>query len=120
MMLKNFLLVGLGGMTGSVLRYAFSLLIKHNTFPYATLAVNIIGSLMIGVVMGIASKQDYFGDGRLFLATGICGGFTTFSAFSWECMQMLQQNRYYSAALYIGLSFLLGLMAVIAGYMLTK
>ncbi len=120
MILKHFLLVGLGGMAGSVLRYAFSLFIKHNSFPYATLVVNIVGSLVIGVVMGIASKQSHFGDWRLFLATGICGGFTTFSALSWECLQMLQQNRYYTAAFYIVISVLLGLMAVVAGYSLTK
>ncbi len=120
MIFKNFILVALGGMIGSALRYLFSVLIKHNTFPLATLTVNIIGSLIIGVVMAVAAKQDGFGEWRLFLATGICGGFTTFSAFSWECVNMLEQHRYGSFTLYVGGSLVLGLGATLLGYWITK
>lgn len=120
MILKNFILVALGGMTGSVLRYFFSVIIKHNTFPFATFTVNIIGSFIIGIVMCMAVKQEGFGDWRLFLATGICGGFTTFSAFSWECISMLQQQRYISFALYSVGSLLLGFSATFLGYWIIK
>lgn len=121
-MIKAFLLIGLGGAFGSMLRYLFSLRIRSDDFPYATLTVNIVGSLVIGLVMGLMLKA---GDGlnnntKLFLATGICGGFTTFSAFSLECIQMLEQQRYGSMLLYVGLSILLGLAATFAGIQLTR
>lgn len=120
MILKNIILVGFGGMIGSVLRYATGLLIKHDAFPAATLAVNILGSFVIGMVMAMAARQQNFTDWRLFLATGICGGFTTFSAFSWECMQMMQQQRLVAAAFYIGISLVGGIAATFFGYWLIK
>lgn len=120
MLMKNILLVGLGGMIGSVARYLAAYCIRHDSFPYATLLVNIAGSLIIGMVMGIASRQEDFGNWRLFLATGICGGFTTFSAFAWENLQMLQQQRYIAFASYTGVSIALGLLAVTIGYWITK
>lgn len=120
MLFKNIVLVGIGGMIGSILRYLTAQLIKHESFPYATFAVNIAGSFIIGMVMGIAARHESFGNWRLFLATGICGGFTTFSAFAWENMQLLSQQRYGSFAVYTGSSLLLGIAAVTAGYWLTK
>ncbi|MES2005736.1 MAG: fluoride efflux transporter CrcB [Bacteroidota bacterium] len=120
MLLKNIILVGLGGMIGSVLRYLTSYFIRHESFPYATFIVNIAGSLLIGAVMGIAARQEGFSNWRLFLATGICGGFTTFSAFAWENMQLLSQERYGSFIWYTGGTLVLGLAAVTAGYWITK
>jgi fluoride exporter len=120
MIFKHIILVGIGGMIGSVARYIFSVLIKHNTFPFATYTVNIIGCFVIGMVMGLAHKQEDFGDWRLFLATGICGGFTTFSAFSWECVSMLQQQRYVAVLAYVSGSLLLGFSATLLGYWLLK
>lgn len=120
MLLKNIILVGLGGMIGSALRYLAVHFIKHESFPYATFTVNIIGSLIIGAVMGVAAREEGFGNWRLFLATGICGGFTTFSAFAWENMQFLSQQRYGSFVIYTGSSLILGLGAVTLGYWLTK
>lgn len=120
MLYKNILLVGLGGMGGSILRYAVSIAVKQPAFPLATWLVNFIGSFAIGIVMGIAAKQDNFDNWRLFLATGICGGFTTFSAFAWENLQLLQQQRFGTFALYIAASISLCLIAVAAGYWLTK
>ena len=120
MLLKNLLLVGFGGMIGSALRYLAVHFIKHESFPYATFTVNIIGSLLIGVFMGIAAREEGFGNWRLFLATGICGGFTTFSAFAWENMQLLNQQRYGSFVIYTGATLILGLGAVTLGYWLTK
>lgn len=120
MLLKNILLVGIGGMIGSVGRYLAAHWIRHESFPYATLFVNILGSILIGMVMGIASKQEGFANWRLFLATGICGGFTTFSAFAWENLQMLQQQRFPAFALYTGGTIVFGLLAVTIGYWITK
>ena len=120
-MIKNFLLVALGGALGSVLRYLFSLLIKHNYLPLSTFAVNIIGSFFIGLVMGYASNHhEGFGEWRLFLATGICGGFTTFSSFSWENINLMEHGRYAVASLYIGGTLLLGFTATVFGYWITR
>ena len=120
MLLKNLILVSLGGMIGSALRYLAVHFIKHESFPYATITVNIIGSLLIGAIMGIAARQEGFGNWRLFLATGICGGFTTFSAFAWENMQLLNHQRYGSFVIYTGTTLILGLGAVTLGYWITK
>jgi fluoride exporter len=120
-MLKGFLLVGVGGMIGSMLRYLFAVIIKPQSFPYATLSVNIIGCLFIGVVMGFVLKNETVNQNwKLFLATGICGGFTTFSAFSLECVQFMEQQRYAAMFSYIGLSIVLGLAATFAGIQLTR
>lgn len=120
MLFRNIILVGLGGMVGSVLRYLAAHFIRHDSFPYATFAVNIAGSFLIGMVMGNVSQHDNLGNWRLFLATGICGGFTTFSAFAWENLQLLNQQRYAGFALYTGSTLLVGMAAVMAGYWLTK
>jgi fluoride exporter len=120
-MLKGFLLVGFGGMLGSMLRYLFTVLIKPSSFPYATFTVNIFGSLIIGLIMGFALKAGTVNDNwKLFLATGICGGFTTFSAFSLECIQLIEQQRYVAMLGYISLSIVLGLAATFAGIQLAK
>lgn len=120
MLFKNIMLVGLGGMIGSALRYIASVTIRHGNFPYATWVVNIIGSLLMGLIMGMAVKQHIPDNWKLFLATGIVGGFTTFSAFAWENLQLLQQHRYPAFALYAMGSLLIGLLAVALGYWLTK
>jgi fluoride exporter len=116
-MLKNFLLVGLGGGIGAMLRYFFSSIIKHSTFPYNTLLINIAGSLLIGIVFGLTEKSNAISEQlKLFLATGICGGFTTFSAFSVENMQLIKEGNYVTAGLYIFVSVLLCIIAVFAGF----
>ena len=118
-MLKNFLLVGLGGGIGSILRYATSLLIGPKYFPYSTLAVNIIGSFVIGLALGMSLKNEYFlNNWKLFLATGICGGFTTFSSFSAENMELLQNGKAPLALIYIAASVILGIAAAWVGYKL--
>ena len=115
-MLRNFLIVGLGGFLGSMLRYGAGVLIKSLSFPVATFAVNIIGCFVIGLVYGMSLKNpDFSLNWKLFLATGICGGFTTFSAFSVEGVQMLQQGRYLIFFLYFALSIILGLAATWLG-----
>ena len=120
-MLNNFLLVGFGGMIGSMLRYLFTVVIRPASFPYATFAVNIIGCLVIGLIIGLSIREGPGNDRlKLFLATGVCGGFTTFSAFSLECIQLLEQQRYASTMVYISLSVILGLAATFAGLQLAK
>jgi fluoride exporter len=120
-MIKQLLLVGLGGMLGSMLRYATGLVLKSTQWPAATLVVNLSGSFLMGLVLGIAIKNESFDNNwRLFLATGVCGGFTTFSAFSVEGLQLLQQQRYSIFFLYFALSILLGLGATWLGFILTK
>lgn len=120
-MLKHFLLVGLGGMIGSMLRYFFALIIKPSSFPYATLAVNILGCLVIGIVIGSAAKNGSLNEHwKLFLATGICGGFTTFSAFSLECVALIEQQRYIAMLMYVAISIVVGLAATFAGIQLAK
>lgn len=118
-MIKNLLLVGLGGAIGSMLRYAASLVINPKNFPYATLAVNITGSFIIGIVFAMSIRQAGLSTNwQLFLATGICGGFTTFSAFTLENMGLLQSGRIGMALTYIALSMLLGIAATFLGYQL--
>ena len=120
MMLKNILLVGFGGMLGSICLYTTGMTVKHNSFPAATLSINILGSFVIGAVMALAMKHENFGDWPLFLATGIYGGFTTFSAFTWETLQLLQQQHYGTAIFYISISLVAALAATFFGYWLLK
>jgi CrcB protein len=117
MEIKNFILVGLGGAAGSMLRYGGNLLIGNKDFPYATLLINIAGSFIIGLVIALSLKNETFANNwKLFLATGICGGFTTFSAFSLENLQLIQSGKYFLFILYVLLSVVLGLAAAFAGY----
>ncbi|WP_194778124.1 fluoride efflux transporter CrcB [Pararhodonellum marinum] len=118
------LLVGLGGMIGSVLRYlSFYFLTKWipSSFPWGTFTANVLGCLLIGLVFGLSDRVSWITpEWRLFLATGICGGYTTFSTFSMENLRFLQTGQY---GLFIGYSlgsFLLGLLAVLSGLWLGK
>ena len=116
-MIRNFLLVGLGGGIGSIMRYACSLVISSTYYPLSTLIVNIFGSLIIGLIAGISYKNETFlVSWKLFLATGICGGFTTFSAFSIENLQFLQNGKYLQGLTYITGSIVLGITAAWVGY----
>jgi fluoride exporter len=120
-MLKNLLFVAVGGAAGSLLRFLFNVWFKNSSFPLATLLVNIIGSFIIGLVIATSLRNPSFDSNwRLFLATGICGGFTTFSAFSAENLQLIQQGRMGLFALYAVGSVLLGLGAAWLGFNLMK
>lgn len=118
-MIRNILLIGLGGALGSILRYGTSWVIGPRSFPLATLLVNIVGSFIIGLIMAYCLKNESFSDNwKLFLATGICGGFTTFSTFSLENLQLLQNGKFTMAACYTLSSLLIGMVAVWAGFKL--
>lgn len=123
-MLKALILVSTGGAIGSSLRYLTTLYAQKwfsATYPWGTLIANILGCLLIGALMGYFSKlsvnhQAY----KLFLITGICGGYTTFSAFTLENFKLLQQGNYSTAVIYISLSVIGGLLAVLFGFAITK
>jgi CrcB protein len=118
-MIKNFLLVGLGGALGSMLRYAVYLSVTVKNFPLGTFAVNIAGSFIIGIVLALSLKDESFlNNWKVFLATGICGGFTTFSSFSAENVALFQNGKFGIALLYITLSIVLGIAAAWLGFKL--
>ena len=115
-MIKNLVLVGLGSSIGGMLRYVISLCIRHNNFPIHTFLVNIFGSFCIGLIFAYVAKQEPHAETiKLFFATGICGGFTTFSAFSMESVQYIKLQQYGMAMLYIILSIMSCLSAVFIG-----
>jgi len=121
--MKAILFVFLGGGLGSVLRYLISKGLNTDTtiIPYGTFAVNIIGSLLIGLIIGFSAKGSLLSQNQtLLLATGFCGGFTTFSAFAYENQQFLKSGDFLSFALYTIGSFILGFMAVFLGMYLVK
>ena len=118
-MIKNLLFVAAGGGIGAVLRYAMYLLVKPQSFPFTTLFINIAGSFLIGIILAYSLKENNFSENaKLFLATGICGGFTTFSAFSLENMQLLQAGKYNLAFIYIVASVVAGIVAAALGFKL--
>ena len=115
--MKGILLVGLGGFIGSVARYKLGGLVLHlsaqERFPYSTFAVNLLGCLAIGLLAGLTERYELFGPGtRLFLFTGLLGGFTTFSAFGLDALLLLRRSEFLVAALYAGASVVLGITAV--------
>ena len=116
----NVLMVFLGGGTGSVLRYLVGLWIGSSAFPWATFAVNAIGSLAIGLFGGWASRFGW-GEGlRLSLTVGMCGGFTTFSTFSKESLALIECGSYGLFALYVAGSVALGIAATALGFWFAK
>jgi fluoride exporter len=118
------LIVALGGAIGSVLRYLLSVWTFHHAadwrFPIGTFAVNIIGCLMVGILAGLIVKHHLFSpEVRLFLITGIAGGFTTFSAFGMETFYLLRRDEALIAGGYVISSVVVGLIAIWAGFLLS-
>jgi len=121
--MKGILLVFLGGGFGSVLRYIIGKYLNNGEtgFPYGTFATNIIGSLLIGLILGLAAKNDTLSQNQtLLLATGFCGGFTTFSTFAYENHLFLKSGDFTSFAVYTIASFIIGFLAVFFGIYLVK
>jgi CrcB protein len=117
MIVKHFLLVAAGGGIGALMRYGLYLVIKNQPFPYASFLINITGSFFLGLIMAGSFKADNFSEStRLFLATGICGAFTTFSTFSFENLALLQQGKYSLAFMYSLASVLCGVFAAWLGF----
>lgn len=111
----NFIYVGLGGAAGAMLRYGISQLPWKGTFPVLTLITNLIGAFFIGVIAGAAEKKGLSASTVLFLKTGLCGGFTTFSTFSLESVTLLEQGRIGMAGGYMIASVVLCLVGVAGG-----
>lgn len=118
-MLKNILLIGLGGAIGSVLRYLCNIAISKyfpSSFPWPTLAVNVFGCFLIGIFLALFGREhENQVDMRMLFVTGFCGGYTTFSAFALENLQLLQQGQLNLSVIYMIASIVLGLLAVWAG-----
>ena len=121
--MKILLAIGTGSFIRGVFRYLLSQFIQErllSTFPYGTLCVNIIGCFLIGLVFGLADRGNLTQEWRLILATGVIGGFTTFSAFSNETVSMLRDGQLWYALAYIILSIVFGLAATFIGISIIK
>ena len=122
-MLKDLLLVGLGSGLGGMCRYLVSQLLvtTQNGFPWGTFTVNIVGSLLIGLLWGLSSRFPSLSPVlTLLFMVGFCGGFTTFSTFSREGLSLLQTQNYTLFLLYTLGSVVLGILAVMVGYIWGK
>jgi CrcB protein len=122
-MAKLILYIGIGGFLGTVGRFYLASFVQHKfliNWPYGTFAVNIIGCFLIGLIYAVGERTVMAPEWRLFLATGLCGGLTTFSAFSIEIVGLLRGGQFLYALTYTGFSLMLGLAGVWAGLAFTK
>ena len=122
-MFRTIIIVGTGGFIGSVMRYLLQVFIENkllSTFPLATMIANITGSFIIGVVFALAEKSLMNSDWRLFMSVGICGGFTTFSAFAFNNFNMIKEHTWNQLLLNIGGTMILGILAVYLGIILVR
>jgi CrcB protein len=120
----NYLIVYLGGGLGATLRYAFNVLgasVMITNAPIATLTINVIGCLLMGFIAGcFAFRGNISQNFRLFIMTGIMGGFTTYSAFSLEVVSMFIRGQYYSASLYALITLIISIGATFIGINLIR
>ncbi len=121
--MKILFAIGSGSFIGGASRYLISLFFQQKiqgVYPWATFTVNLIGCFLIGIVFSAFEKGNMSGDWKLFLTTGILGGFTTFSAFSMESLQMMRSGNVMLAMIYVLTSVLLGIVFSFLGYSLIK
>ena len=121
----NLLLAGLGGFLGAASRYGLSTFTQRlagsPAFPYGTLVVNVLGCLLIGLAAGYGETRGVLGPGaRVFLLAGVLGGFTTYSAFGFETVDLLHSGQTGTALLNVGLQLVLGIGAVWGGLLLGR
>jgi len=123
-MFKIILIIGSGSFIGGVARFLLTKYVQSgliSSFPYGTFLVNISGCLLIGILYGLSERQVLISsEWKLFLTVGLCGGFTTFSAFSNENVMLLKDGNFLYAALYASLSVFIGLMATWLGSIITR
>jgi fluoride exporter len=123
-MSRNILFVAIGGMLGSVGRFLLVTLtvqLLPSTFPAGTLLVNIVGSFLMGAAVGLAERNLWFDSSwRIFVTAGFCGGFTTFSAFAFENVELILNKNYGTFALYSLITFVVCLLAALAGMMISR
>lgn len=122
--MRQLIVIGIGGMVGAVMRFLLSGLIqnlsKNEAFPLGTLGVNVLGCFIIGILGGYSETLNAFSpELRAFLMIGLLGSFTTFSSFELETFNLLRNSQFLYAALNVGLQFIVGLIAVVAGYYLS-
>jgi fluoride exporter len=120
-----YLLVAIGGALGSMARYGTGVLVGRawsSSFPLATLLINIVGSLGMGLFVGYLARAtpDWQADARLFVAVGIFGGFTTFSAFSLDAIALIERGEVAQALLYVGLSVIVAIGALYVGLVMMR
>ena len=121
--MKSFLLVFLGGGLGSGLRYLVTITMNQysKVLPFGTFTVNILGCLLIGLILGYAQKENTLTSNQtLLLATGFCGGFTTFSTFANENLELIKNGELFNFSVYTICSVLIGILAVFIGFYLTN
>ena len=121
--MKSFILVFLGGGLGSGLRYLVAIAMKQYSkfLPFGTFTVNMVGCLLIGLVLGYAHKENTLTSNQtLLLATGFCGGFTTFSAFANENLELIKNGEFFNFSIYAIGSVFLGIVLILIGYLLVN
>jgi len=115
-------LVAIGGAVGASCRYLVSAVLIRDLasgFPLATLVINLLGCLLIGLWAGLATRHAWLnGDARLLLVTGVLGGFTTFSAFGLESLHLLRRGAWLLGGVYVSTSVVVGLALVLLGWWL--
>ena len=119
--MKSFLLVFFGGGLGSSLRYLLTIAMNQysKVLPFGTFTVNMLGCLLIGLILGYAQKENTLTSNQtLLLATGFCGGFTTFSAFANENLELIKNGEIFNFSVYTICSILVGVLAVFIGFYL--